>query len=759
MLHKFLILLLFPICLMADQRYNNSCQQGGKTVITSGVSGAPRVQGSYPQCQVRVYLTGTLTLATIYSDNISTPKANPFTANTDGSFFFYAANGRYDVTLSGGGLPAPVTIGDVLLADPFSGGGGVTSFNGRTGVVVPAIGDYSISQITNFPVAVAAEYDFAARSCNSSNTCTVGGASGMSLGIGANALTMTPVPYGVNGTDAKHYLYISGGVGSAEACLISGGAGTSGSTTGQIIITCANTHTGSWVINSANCGITEAEFTLPAGSTSPRSALGTVALPPTNCIVRGAIPYMRGVTFQGEGRYVSRLTVPTTTSTIFDASLPTHAATQLTLVGDGVSFRDFQIDGSGLAATNTAVGIKSWLAAASTDYSSVVDMVINGVAIQNVNLGIFIHRGNKVSILNSDFYANTRAIFSTAAITTDNPAANYEIFISNLHYSRFCIDAAACDGFNTGLALLPVIQCIHCEIFTVTDSNIDLAGGVGGADAIAVVGASERTVIDNLTTTNASRSVGFFGSLYAPGGVVYYPSYISIDKLACDSIWFTCLEFPIGTSLTDPGGSKTISITNSEFTNVRPEALAVSAGIGINLQPYTRNVTMSNNKFANWLPGAGTQPALLVGAHADNISITDNLFTSGDSSFTGGSSTGIFVNTTATNVRIPNQSNLFAFFDVPISDTAASVASATTMAIPAWRDQIYVTGNTTIATINTCAAAQTNYTTTLMLPASISVTKGSNLHLTANLGPTVTDGTLTLKCDGTNWREVARSVN
>lgn len=49
---------------------------------------------------VTVYLAGTATLATLYSDNSSTALANPFTANTQGEYTFYAADGRYDVVVS-----------------------------------------------------------------------------------------------------------------------------------------------------------------------------------------------------------------------------------------------------------------------------------------------------------------------------------------------------------------------------------------------------------------------------------------------------------------------------------------------------------------------------------------------------------------------------------------------------------------------------------------------------------------------------------
>jgi hypothetical protein len=63
-------------------------------------------------------LTGTSTPATIYSDNASTPLANPFTADAYGHWYFYAANGAYDITISGGGLSSPYTLGAVILFDP-----------------------------------------------------------------------------------------------------------------------------------------------------------------------------------------------------------------------------------------------------------------------------------------------------------------------------------------------------------------------------------------------------------------------------------------------------------------------------------------------------------------------------------------------------------------------------------------------------------------------------------------------------------------
>lgn len=70
-------------------------------------------------------------------------------------------------------------------------------------------------------------------------------------------ITMSPCPIGVAGTDVGHYLYISGGTGTAEAVLITGGTCVSGGS-GNITFTPTNNHSGSWTLSSASDGIQEA---------------------------------------------------------------------------------------------------------------------------------------------------------------------------------------------------------------------------------------------------------------------------------------------------------------------------------------------------------------------------------------------------------------------------------------------------------------------------------------------------------------------
>lgn len=114
---------------------NGWCEQGNVPAKVQGLNSSNMLQGSYPKCTVSVYLTGTVTKATIYSNGNSTPLSNPFTANANGQYLFWAAQGSgYDIVLTGGVspnvFPAPITLTNV-----FSSGGGGSSGGGVTQIV------------------------------------------------------------------------------------------------------------------------------------------------------------------------------------------------------------------------------------------------------------------------------------------------------------------------------------------------------------------------------------------------------------------------------------------------------------------------------------------------------------------------------------------------------------------------------------------------------------------------------------------------
>lgn len=121
--------LIFGLILSVDfaearNRVNGNCEQGGNVTVTAGVRSTTFVQQSFPGCLVLVTVTGSLTRATLYSDNLNTPLANPFNADAiTGAWFFYADDGHYDVTLSQGGMQNPQTIGDIPVVSASGGGG------------------------------------------------------------------------------------------------------------------------------------------------------------------------------------------------------------------------------------------------------------------------------------------------------------------------------------------------------------------------------------------------------------------------------------------------------------------------------------------------------------------------------------------------------------------------------------------------------------------------------------------------------------
>jgi hypothetical protein len=127
------------------QKVQGDASTGNVTVVTLGNVSTTVVEGSFPSATVTVFNQGTLVLASIFGDNGVTPKANPFIAGSDGSWFFYAANGRYDISLVATGLSK--TLGDVLLNDPA----GNQAFGGNV-TIAGTLGVTGITTLASLPV-------------------------------------------------------------------------------------------------------------------------------------------------------------------------------------------------------------------------------------------------------------------------------------------------------------------------------------------------------------------------------------------------------------------------------------------------------------------------------------------------------------------------------------------------------------------------------------------------------------------------------
>ena len=112
-----LLLLTTALPAHGRERVSGWCEQGGNDVTVGGLTSTEDVQESFASCTITVYDVGTLDIASIFSDDSGTVKANPFTASATGFWFFLADDARYDLRFSGGGISTPFTIGDILLDD------------------------------------------------------------------------------------------------------------------------------------------------------------------------------------------------------------------------------------------------------------------------------------------------------------------------------------------------------------------------------------------------------------------------------------------------------------------------------------------------------------------------------------------------------------------------------------------------------------------------------------------------------------------
>ena len=114
--------LLLVVCLwsgiaIARAKVQGIASTGGTVIVTVGLNSTTKSITSFPSCTVTVFLAGTTTPASIFSDNVGTAKANPFTANSDASWSFFVDDGHYDVKFSGTGIVTPFTLSDIVVVE------------------------------------------------------------------------------------------------------------------------------------------------------------------------------------------------------------------------------------------------------------------------------------------------------------------------------------------------------------------------------------------------------------------------------------------------------------------------------------------------------------------------------------------------------------------------------------------------------------------------------------------------------------------
>lgn len=180
---------------------------------------------------------------------------------------------------------------------------------------------------------------------------------------------------------------------------------------------------------------------------------------------------------------------------------------------------------------------------------------------------------------------------------------------------------------------------------------------------------------------------------------------------------------------------------------------------GINVQYANGVAVVGNHCFANG--GSGIQ--LTNGAY--RCTVTGNVCRQN-------TSTGILVNDAGgatadcgehviTGNRCQNNTTNFndaatlrSKYVANMSDAPTTVASAGTITVPVEHEYVTISGTTTITSV---IANSVGKIVTLKFDGVLTFTDGSNLKLAGNF-VTTADDTITLRCDGVNWWEVARAV-
>lgn len=113
------LLLCLNYAVEARQKLQGIVGMAGRSIDVGEAGAASHAIKTFPGSTVTVFIAGTDTLATIYTDESGIPKANPFSADhATAAWSFYADNGSYDIHFSGAGITAPLIQSNVKATDP-----------------------------------------------------------------------------------------------------------------------------------------------------------------------------------------------------------------------------------------------------------------------------------------------------------------------------------------------------------------------------------------------------------------------------------------------------------------------------------------------------------------------------------------------------------------------------------------------------------------------------------------------------------------
>jgi hypothetical protein len=363
------------------------------------------------------------------------------------------------------------------------------------------------------------------------------------------------------------------------------------------------------------------------------------------------------------------------------------------------------------------------------------DNFLTNFIVELCTLGIRVTQSD-VNISNGSVYAcNDGALVSNAGAVGSGAVSFSAIRASSCLFTGFVIDSAKS------------VQLVGCSAYHDNASKFVTAGlSIVSSSRVSVDGFQAYIPGGGHTTGIGIKCVNA-ASLTITGGVCQG----WLDGVQTSGAASSNIEINGLVSLTNSrhginiqGGDK-ISVVGCQACFVGAPGGSDSGILSNNSDPTSQHIIVGNIVTQS---GGGNQE------YGINANITDNTATTiiSNNSCLFNSTADIIVQGQTQNILLSN--NVFN----NLTDLAGhpSVASASQITIPAGVTAVKITGTTQINAIN--VNSSTRKTVTLIFEDVLTVADGGNLKLAGNF-VTTADDTLTLYCDGTDWYEVARSVN
>lgn len=540
--------------------------------------------------------------------------------------------------------------------------------------------DYS--QLKNGPFNLASEFSFTKR--NNTN------ATGDLSSVGSNTISLRGCPAGVNGTDSYHYVYISGGTGTAETVLITGGTCVSESTGGTLQFTTSNSHSGDWTITSATAGIQEAMVALGSNGGEVFIKAGTHSIYAPITIVQSNIK------LQGTGK--GTILAPINSTMKIIRSSPTLATFNNTI-------RDLHFKNT-TTPVNTNIGIWLWEAFYTT---------LDNLTFDNIGTGIYLDLCETVRISNVQLVDN-----STIFVGSDEAGTglySFNVQINNLNHFTWSPSLSLVRP-----AVLTFSRVINSTVHSfVTQGLFQTYNGIDIFNDCQGVQIFGGVIVAPAVGVNISPST--------VDGVFGYPAWVVLSGVAIDQYGTWGVHFGVGVfhnkmiggSITGNNPALGTEIAGVGFDNLsygnsvqNVTFHAIAHGNGVMVQPNASDVSIKDNYF--YMSSASGANIDVASYTADYLSITGNQRSRYDTS-------GFFIynESTATHNLVANNDGIDNIMgpDYPSGDTITPL-------YPVQR----VTGTTAINTIALSPnGAMGSFTGTLtLLPTGVfSLTTSGNI--------------------------------